>query len=122
MAADALQRIKAQIAKALQDRCIATGAADDSLDEHLPNEVRDHVIDLLEAWWKLTQEPEAKLQYWTHEEKGAGAGFLHTALDNDPIYQAEGYKQFTTNWSLRDVEPSAPIRMVNFKEEITTDD
>ena len=122
MAADALQRIKAQIAKALQDRCIATGAADDSLDEHLPNEVRDHVIDLLEAWWKLTQEPEARLQYWTHEEKGAGAGFLHTALDNDPIYQAEGYKQFTTNWSLRDVEPSAPIRMVNFKEEITTDD
>jgi hypothetical protein len=122
MAADALQRIKAQIAKALQDRCIATGAADDSLDEHLPNEVRDHVIDLLEAWWKLTQEPEAKLQYWSHEEKGAGAGFLHTALDNDPIYQAEGYKQFTTNWSLRDVEPSAPIRMVNFKEEITTDD
>jgi hypothetical protein len=122
MAAEALQRIKAQVAKALQDRCIATGAADDSLDEHLPTEVRDHVIDLLEAWWKLTQEPEAKLQYWTHEEKGAGAGFLHTALDNDPIYQAEGYKQFTTNWSLRDVEPSAPIRMVNFKEEITTDD
>jgi hypothetical protein len=122
MAADALQRIKAQIAKALQDRCIATGAADDSLDEHLPNEVRDHVIDLLEAWWKLTQQPEAKLQYWTHEEKGAGAGFLHTALDNDPIYQAEGYKQFISNWSLRDVEPSAPIRMVNFKEEITTDD
>jgi hypothetical protein len=122
MAADALQRIKAQIAQALQDRCIATGAADDSLDEHLPTEVRDHVIDLLEAWWKLTQEPEAKLQYWTHEEKGAGAGFLHTALDIDPIYQAEGYNQFTTNWSLRDVEPSAPIRMVNFKEEITADD
>jgi hypothetical protein len=122
MAADALQRIKAQIAQALQDRCIATGAADDSLDEHLPTEVRDHVIDLLEAWWKLTQEPEAKLQYWTHEEKGAGAGFLHTTLDTDPIYQAEGYKQFTTNWSLRDVEPSAPIRMVNFKEEITAED
>ncbi|MCP9902375.1 helicase [Cyanobium sp. Cruz CV13-4-11] len=122
MAADALQGSKAQIAKALQERCIATGAADDSLDEHLPTDVRDHVIDLLEAWWKLTQEPEAKLQYWTHEEKGAGAGFLHTALDNDPIYQAEGYKQFTTNWSLRDVEPSAPIRMVNFKEEITADD
>jgi hypothetical protein len=78
MASDALQRIKAQIAQELQERCIATGAADDSLDEHLPTEVRDHVIDLLEAWWKLTQEPEAKLQYWTHEEKGAGAGFLHT--------------------------------------------
>ena len=122
MAADALQAIKAQIAKALQERCIATGAADDSLDEHLPTEVRDHVIDLLEAWWKLTQEPEAKLQYWTHEEKGAGAGLLHTALDNDPIYQTEGYKQFNTNWSLRDVEPSAPIRMVNFREEITADD
>jgi hypothetical protein len=122
MAAEALQRIKAQIATVLQERCIATGAADDSLDEHLPTEVRDHVIDLLEAWWKLTQEPEAKLQYWTHEEKGAGAGFLHTALDTDPIYRAEGYKQFTTNWSLRDVEPSAPIRMVNFREEITADD
>jgi hypothetical protein len=122
MAADALQRTKAQIALALQDRCMATGAADDRLDEHLPTEVRDHVIDLLEAWWKLTQEPEAKLQYWTHEEKGAGAGFLHTALDIDPIYQAEGYKQFTTNWSLRDVEPTAPIRMVNFKEEISADD
>ena len=122
MAADALQAIKAQIAKALQERCIATGAADDSLDEHLPTEVRDHVIDLLEAWWKLTQEPEAKLQYWTHEENGAGAGLLHTALDNDPIYQTEGYKQFNTNWSLRDVEPSAPIRMVNFREEITADD
>ena len=122
MAADALQRIKAQIAQALQERCIATGAADDSLDEHLPTEVRDHVIDLLEAWWKLTQEENMKLQYWTHEEKGAGLGLLHTALDTDNTYKGEGFKQFTTNWSLRDVEPSAPIQMVNFREEITADD
>jgi hypothetical protein len=122
MAADALQAIKAQIAKALQERCIATGAADDSLDEHLPTEVRDHVIDLLEAWWKLTQEENMKLQYWTHEEKGAGLGLLHTALDTDNTYKGEGFKQFTTNWSLRDVEPSAPIRMVNFREEITAED
>jgi hypothetical protein len=122
MAADALQRIKAQIAQALQDRCIATGAADDSLDEHLPTEVRDHVIDLLEAWWKLTQEENMKLQYWTHEEKGAGLGLLHTALDTDNSYMGEGYKQFTTNWSLRDVEPSVPIQLVNFREEITADD
>ena len=48
--------------------------------------------------------------------------FSTGALDIDPIYQAEGYKQFTTNWSLRDVEPTAPIRMVNFKEEISADD
>jgi hypothetical protein len=122
MAADALQRIKAQIAQALQDRCIATGAADDSLDEHLPTEVRDHVIDLLEAWWKLTQEENMKLQYWTHEEKGAGLGLLHTALDTDNTYKGEGFQQFTTNWSLRDVEPSAPIQMVNFREEITAED
>ncbi|MCT0199306.1 DISARM system helicase DrmA [Synechococcus sp. CS-1325] len=122
MAAEALQRIKAQIASALQKRCIATGAADDCQDEHLPTEVRDHVIDLLEAWWKLTQADEAKLQYWTHEVKGAGAGLLHTPLDNDDVYKSEGYKQFSTNWSLRDVEPSTPIRFVNFKEEITADE
>jgi hypothetical protein len=84
--------------------------------------VRDQVIDLMEAWWKLTQQPEQKLQYWTHEDKGAGAGLLHTPLETDTLYAGEGFKQFTTNWSLRDVEPSVPIRLVNFREEITADD
>ena len=31
-------------------------------------------------------------------------------------------QEFLANWSLRDVEPSAPIRMVNFREEITVND
>ena len=122
MAADALQRIKDQIAEALQNRCIATGAADDGHGQMLPTDVRQHVIDLLEAWWKLTQQSEQKLQYWTFEDKGAGAGLLHTPLDIDQLYRGEGYRQFTTNWSLRDVEPAAPIRLVNFREEITADD
>jgi hypothetical protein len=38
------------------------------------------------------------------------------------LYAGEGYKQFTTNWSLRDVEPSVPIRLVNFREEITVEE
>ena len=122
MAADALQRIKDEIADALQNRCIATGAADDGHGQMLPTEVREHVIDLLEAWWKLTQQSEQKLQYWTFEDKGAGAGLLHTPLDTDHLYAGEGYRQFATNWSLRDVEPAAPIRLVNFREEITADD
>lgn len=122
MAAEALQRIKDRIASALQSRCIATGAADDGHNHRLPTEVRDQVIDLMEAWWKLTQQPEAKLQYWTHEDKAAGAGLLHTPLDTDALYAGEGYKQFTTGWSLRDVEPSVPIRLVNFREDITTDE
>ncbi|KAF0655010.1 helicase family protein [Cyanobium sp. Copco_Reservoir_LC18] len=122
MAADTLQRIKDQIAETLQSRCIATGSADDGHSQLLPTEVRAQVIDLMEAWWKLTQQPEAKLQYWTYEDKGSGAGLLHTPLDTDALYNGEGYKQFTTNWSLRDVEPVAPIRLVNFREEITADE
>jgi hypothetical protein len=122
MNAEALQRIKDQIAEALQNRCISTGAADDGHGQMLPTDVRQHVIDLLEAWWKLTQQPEQKLQYWTFEDKAAGAGLLHTPLDTDHLYAGEGYRQFTTNWSLRDVEPAAPIRLVNFREEITADD
>ena len=122
MAADALQRIKIEIAAALQNRCMASGAADDDQSQLLPTEVRAQVIDLMEAWWKLTQQPEQKLQYWNHEDKGAGAGLLHTPLDTDALYAGEGYKQFTTNWSLRDVEPSVPIRLVNFREEITVEE
>ena len=121
MASEVLQSVTEQVAKVLQDRCVATGAADAAPHaQHLSTDVYDQVVKLLQAWWRLAQEPEARLQYWTHEEKGAGAGFLHTPLDNDPIYQAEGYKHFSANWSLRDVEPSVPIRMVNFRE--TTSD
>ena len=122
MAADALQRIKEEIAEVLQNRCMATGAADNDHGQMLPTDVRERVIDLLEAWWKLTQQSEQKLQYWTYEDKAAGAGLLHTPLDTDRLYAGEGYRQFTTNWSLRDVEPAAPIRLVNFREEITADD
>ena len=122
MAADALQRIKEEIAEVLQNRCMATGAADADHSQLLPTEVRQQVMDLMEAWWKLTQQPEAKLQYWTHEEKGAGAGLLHTPLDADVLYASDGYKQFSTNWSLRDVEPTVPIRLVNYRDEITADD
>ena len=121
MASEVLQSVTEQVAKVLQDRCVATGAADAAPHaQHLSTDVYDQVVKLLQAWWRLAQQPEARLQYWTHEEKGAGAGFLHTPLDNDPIYQAEGYKHFSANWSLRDVEPSVPIRMVNFRE--TTSD
>ena len=35
---------------------------------------------------------------------------------------SDGYKQFSTNWSLRDVEPTVPIRLVNYRDEITADD
>ena len=122
MSADALQRIKGEIAEVLQNRCMATGAADAYHSQLLPTEVRQQVMDLMEAWWKLTQQPEAKLQYWTHEEKGSGAGLLHTPLDTDDLYASDGYKQFSTNWSLRDVEPTVPIRLVNYREEITADD
>ena len=122
MSADALQRIKGEIADILQNRCIATGAADADHSQLLPTEVRQQVMDLMEAWWKLTQQPEAKLQYWTHEEKGSGAGLLHTPLDTDVLYASDGYKQFSTNWSLRDVEPTVPIRLVNYRDEITADD
>ena len=79
-------------------------------------------MDLMEAWWKLTQQPEAKLQYWTHEEKDPERGLLHTPLDTDVLYASDGYKQFSTNWSLRDVEPTVPIRLVNYRDEITADD
>ena len=64
---------------------------------------------------------EAKLQYWTRGE-GSGAGLLHTPLDTDVLYASDGYKQFSTNWSLRDVEPTVPIRLVNYRDEITADD
>jgi len=122
MASDALQTVKAQIAKALQERCIASGAADEAHNRLLPTEVRDQVIDLMEAWWKLTQQPEAKLQYWSHEDKTAGVGLLHTPLDSEAIYAGEGYKQFSTNWSLRDVEPSVPIRMADYMEDLDGDE
>ena len=122
MAADALQACKEQIAKALQNRCLATGAADEDHNSRLPTEVRDRVIDLMEAWWKLTQQPEAKFQYWSHEDKTAGNGLLHTPLDSEAIYTGEGYKQFSTNWSLRDVEPSVPIRMADYMQDLDSDE
>lgn len=122
MASDALKKVKAEIAVALQQRCEASGAADNSHNQHLPTDVRSHVIDLMESWWNLTQQEEQKLQYWTHEDKGAGAGLLHTPLDTDALYKGEGYKKFSANWSLRDVEPTVPIRLVNFREEISPDD
>ena len=122
MASDALQAVKDQIAKALQSRCIATGAADEAHNQLLPTEVRDQVIDLMEAWWKLTQQPEAKLQYWSHEDKTAGVGLLHTPLDSDALYAGEGYKQFSTNWSLRDVEPSVPIRMADYMQDLDSEE
>jgi len=123
MEADTLQRIKDQIAGAFQDRCKAAGAADSDHDgQLLPTEVRDQVINLMEAWWKLTQEPEAKFQYWNHEGKGLGIGLLHTPLDTDPRYDSDGYREFTANWSLRDVEPTVPIRVINFRDEITADE
>jgi hypothetical protein len=122
MEADALQRITKEITTALQNRCIATGAADDSHNQLLPTDVGHRVVNLLQAWWKLTQQPEVKLQYWTYEDKAAGAGLLHTPLDADALYAGEGYKEFSTNWSLRDVEASVPIRLVDFREEITADE
>ena len=122
MASDVLQKVKADIAAALQHRCENTGSADDKHNEHLPTEVRDHVIDLMESWWKLTKQEEQKLQYWSYENKGSGVGLLHTPLDNDAVYEGEGFKQFSANWSLRDVEPTVPIHLVNFREEITGED
>jgi hypothetical protein len=117
MAAEALQQVQDTIAQALSQRCIDAGAADDALGEHQPQRVAGQAQALLQEWWKLTQEEESSFQYWTHEKKGAGGGLLHTPLDEDPRYRGPGLKHFRTNWSLRDVEPAAPIRLVNFGQQ-----
>ena len=64
----------------------------------------------MEAWWKLTQQPEAKLQYWTHEEKGSGRGYC-TPRSIRMFFTPVIATAFSTNWSLRDVEPTVPIRL-----------
>jgi hypothetical protein len=117
MAADALQAVQDTISQALSQRCIDAGAADEELGEHQPQLVAEQARGLLQEWWKLTQDREATFQYWTHEPGGKGGGILHTALDEDPRYSTEGYKHFRTNWSLRDVEPAVPIRLVNFGQQ-----
>jgi hypothetical protein len=117
MAAEALQQVRDTIAQSLHQRCIDAGAADDALGEHQPQRVAGQAQALLQEWWKLTQEEESSFQYWTREKKGAGGGLLHTPLDEDPRYRGPGLKHFRTNWSLRDVEPAAPIRLVNFGQQ-----
>jgi hypothetical protein len=117
MAANALQEVQDTIAQALSQRCIDAGTADEELGEHQPQLVAEQARGLLQEWWKLTQDREATFQYWTHEPGGKGGGILHTALDEDPRYSTEGYKHFRTNWSLRDVEPAVPIRLVNFGQQ-----
>ena len=122
MAGDVLQRIKVDVAKALQDRCITSGAADSEDSQLKPGEIHDHVIDLIETWFGLTELEEGKLQYWGDEEKGSGPGLLHTPLDEDERYARGGFNKFTTNWSLRDVEPTVPIRLRNFNQDLSSDD
>ena len=93
MPADALQWIKDEIAEVLQNRCMATGAADADHSQLPPTEVRQQVMDPMEAWG-LTQQPEAKLQYWTHEEKGSEPGYCTPCLIR---MSCARYKQFSTN-------------------------
>ena len=110
-----LQEVIRDVATVLQKRCAATGAADDCYEKHLSKTVHDRVHSLLQHWRELTQKPEAKLQYWNKEEKGAGPGLLRTPLENNSADIAEDLKYFSTNWSLRNVEPSIPIRVVKSK-------
>ena len=117
MAAEALQQVQETIAEALSQRCMDAGAADEGLGEHQPQLVAGQARGLLQEWWKLTQQREARFQYWGHEQKGAGGGLLHTPLDEDQRFQGEGFQHFRTNWSLRDVEPAVPIRLVNFGQQ-----
>ena len=93
------------------------GAADEAPGEHWPQLVAGRTKGLLQEWWKLTQQKETRFQYWDHEQKGAGGGLLHTSLEEDPRYRSGGYEHFRTNWSLRDVEPAVPIRLVNFGQQ-----
>jgi hypothetical protein len=117
MAAEALQQVQDTIAETIRQRCADAGAADEALGEHQPQLVAAQARGLLQEWWKLTQARESTFQYWTHEPGGKGGGLLHTPLDEDPRYISDGYKHFRTNWSLRDVEPVAPIRLVNFGQQ-----
>ncbi|MFN7677384.1 MAG: helicase-related protein, partial [Cyanobacteriota bacterium] len=114
IAAEALQQVGESIVEALSQRCMDAGAADEALGEHWPQRVADQARSLLQEWWRLTQQEESRFQYWSHEKKGAGGGLLHTPLDEDARAKAEGFKHFRANWSLRDVEPAVPIRLVNF--------
>jgi hypothetical protein len=114
IAADALQQVGETIVEVLNQRCVDAGAADDALGEHRAQRVADQARSLLQEWWGLTQQEEARFQYWSHEKKGAGGGLLHTPLDEDDRARAAGFKHFRANWSLRDVEPAVPIRLVNF--------
>ncbi|MFN9694413.1 MAG: helicase-related protein, partial [Synechococcaceae cyanobacterium] len=117
MAAEALQQVQDTIAETIHQRCIDAGAADEGLGEHQPQLVAAQARSLLQEWWKLTQARESTFQYWTHEPGGKGGGLLHTPLDEDPRTRSDGYKHFRTNWSLRDVEPVVPIRLVNFDQQ-----
>ncbi|MFM9100835.1 MAG: helicase, partial [Cyanobium sp.] len=114
IAAEALQQVGDTIVDVLSQRCVDTGAADEALGEHRPRWVADQARSLLQEWWRLTQQEESRFQYWSHEKKGAGGGLLHTPLDQDDRSRAAGFKHFRANWSLRDVEPAVPIRLVNF--------
>ena len=78
--------------------------------------------DLIETWFGLTELEEGRLQYWSDEEKGLGPGLLHTPLDDDERYKRGGFSKFSTNWSLRDVEPTVPIRLRNFNQDLAYDD
>jgi hypothetical protein len=117
MAADALQQVQDTIAETIRQRCADAGAADEALGEHQPQLVAAQARGLLQEWWKLTQARESTFQYWSHEPGGKGGGLLHTPLDEDQRFQSEGFQHFSTNWSLRDVEPVAPIRLVNFGQQ-----
>lgn len=117
MAAGALQQVQETIAETIRQRCVDSGAADEGLGEHQPQLVAAQARGLLQEWWKLTQDRESTFQYWTHEPGGKGGGLLHTPLDEDPRTRSDGYKHFRTNWSLRDVEPAVPIRLVNFGQQ-----
>jgi len=114
-----LLQIQDQIARELQDRADVCSGGSVGSSPSQPGTVQNAVLSLMQSWWTLTQEPEARFQYWTHEDRTAGIGLLHTPLDTDQQYKAPGFRDFTTNWSLRDVEPSVPIRLVNFKEDFT---
>ena len=119
---EVLLQIQDKVATALQERCNLGGGADTSNRGSADAELLLKAKGLIQAWWTLAMEPEARFQYWNREDQAAGPGLLHTPLDNDPQVFAPGFREFTANWSLRDVEPSVPIRLVNFKEDFNPDE
>ncbi|MEY3298755.1 MAG: hypothetical protein RLZZ597_2015 [Cyanobacteriota bacterium] len=98
------------LVKQISDRAGSHRKGDTSLDE-LARQVSDRVSDLLDTWDKIQTENQG-LQYNKSETEGVGALLLDATelATSDPKPSLERQK-FKTPRSLRDVEPSVPIRV-----------